>query len=68
MSLGPIPWTAINDYVNRYGFALDIAESFIEIIWEMDRIYMEDFDNKQKTKQEADKRASKRAFVGRQKR
>lgn len=40
MSIGPIPWTAIIEYANWYGLEKDVTEAFIDIIREMDAIYI----------------------------
>ena len=48
MSIGPIPWTAMIKYAEHYKLEWDVAESFIDIMREMDQAYMEDQTKDQK--------------------
>lgn len=41
MGVGPIPWTAINDYSIRYGIAGDEFEEFEAHIDALDSAYLE---------------------------
>lgn len=40
MSIGPIPWTAMVKYADRYRLDYDVAEAFVDIIREMDVTYI----------------------------
>lgn len=40
-SVGPIPWTAINDYGLRYEMTLEEFESFSFLIRRMDSVWLE---------------------------
>jgi len=40
-TLGPIPWTAVDAYANRYGIKGEAFERFHRFITAMDGIYLE---------------------------
>lgn len=40
MGPGPIPWTAVNEYAQRYGLDDDEQEDFEYLIGEMDDTYL----------------------------
>ena len=48
MSLGPIPWSKIVQYADRYQLEPDVTEAFIDIIRTMDVAYMKHNANEQK--------------------
>lgn len=41
MSLGPIPWSKIVAYASHYGLEPDVTEAFVDIIREMDVVYLD---------------------------
>ena len=46
--MGPIPWTSVVMYSDRYGLEPDVSEAFVDIIREMDNAYMEHYSKEQK--------------------
>lgn len=46
MSLGPIPWTAMIQYADRFGLDEDLIDDFIYIMRIMDEAYIEHSNKK----------------------
>lgn len=51
--LGPIPWTAIMEYCDRYEIEEEQAERMVAYIRAMDRVYLDHFHKKLKDKWQA---------------
>jgi hypothetical protein len=50
MSMGPIPWTAMVTYADRYRLDYDVAEAFVDIMRSMDAAYLVHHSEQQEKK------------------
>lgn len=57
MSLGPVPWSKIVEYADRYGLDPDVSEAFVDIIRTMDVAYMKHCSEESKRTAELNKRS-----------
>ena len=50
MSMGPIPWTAIHEFVDRIGFDQEMRGVFERVIWSLDNEWQDWSDRESKKK------------------
>ena len=56
MGLGPIPWTAMNAYAERYGLEDDDFAEFTWLLKRLDATYLQQQDEKRKAEAAANKK------------